>query len=75
MNMMETRNDALIPHFIPSILFILSNHEKQKEQDRINKMDMMETKNDRLIPHFIPSILFILSMALNARQGKSRTGC
>ena len=24
MDMMETKNDGLIPHFIPSILFILS---------------------------------------------------
>lgn len=30
MNMMETGNNKPIRHFIPSIPFILSNHEKQE---------------------------------------------
>ncbi len=27
---MEAKNNRSVPHFIPSILFILSNHEKLK---------------------------------------------
>jgi hypothetical protein len=40
---METRNNALIPHFIPSILFILSNQERRKGHDRISRMNRMVT--------------------------------
>ena len=49
MNRMESNNDGLILHLIPSILFILSNCLKTKERDRINKMNRMESNNDGLI--------------------------
>ena len=39
--------------FIPSILFILSNHDARKVEDRINKMNRMDARYDRLILHFI----------------------
>jgi len=30
--LLNAESDGLIPYFIPSILFILSNHEKQKSR-------------------------------------------